>query len=65
MIVSSDEKVHNYRKPIMKEKSSVENLIVMQSHDKRARDRELVEAQRRSNAMVQDFDTVVFGANKL
>ena len=39
MVIPTGEKVHNYRKPIMKEKSSVENLIISQSHDKRARDR--------------------------
>ena len=39
MVIPTGERGHNYRKPIMKEKSSVENLIVSQSHDKRARDR--------------------------
>ena len=28
MVLPTNEKVHNYRKPIMKEKSSVENLMV-------------------------------------
>ena len=49
MVLPSGERVHNYRKPIMKEKSSVENLIVTESHDKRARARENFEVKRRAN----------------
>ena len=49
----------------MKEKSSLQNDLIIQSRDKRSRDRQHSLGQRRANSVVHNVEVTVFGARKL
>lgn len=65
MVRSIDERVHHYRKPTMKEKSSVQNDLVMQSRDKRAKDQRNVIGKKRANSVIHNAEVVIFGGRKM
>ena len=65
MIRSIDDKVNHYRKPIMKEKSSVQNDLIAESRDKRMRDREKYLENRRSHSVAHNVDSVVFRSSPI
>lgn len=65
MVRSIDERVNHYRKPTMKEKSSVQNDLIMESRDKRAKDQQNILGQKRANSIVHNVEVVVFGGRKM